>query len=185
MCEPVTLGLMATAATGGAAGAGALGALTFAQGATLALSAGSAVASTATAYQGARDQKAVANHNAQVAEQNAQDAIRQGDEEASKVRRQYAQVGGQQRAGFSAKGIDFEAGSAGDALDQTDFFSQIDQGVAKNNGQRAAWNARAQKKGFEMQASSIKPGMLAGATLLTSASSVADKWNSFKKPAKG
>lgn len=185
MCEPVTIGLLAGAGTAGAASAGALGALTAAQTATLALSAASAVTSAGAAYQGARDQKAVANYNARVAEQNAQDAIRQGDEEAAKIRRNYAQVAGQQRAGFAANGIDAGFGSAADALDQTDFFSQVDQGVAKSNGQRAAWNARAQKKGYEFQASSIKPGLVAGATLLTSASSVADKWNSFKASKKG
>lgn len=133
------------------------------------------------AYQSARNQKAVANYNAQVAEQNAQDAIRQGDEEASKVRLQYAQVQGQQRAGFASKGIDFTDGSAGDALEQTDFFSQIDQSTAKTNGQRAAWNARAQKTGYEMQGRSINPGQIAGATLLAGASDVAGKWYSYKK----
>lgn len=184
MCEPVTLGLMAGAGTAAAGSAGVLGALTAAQTATLALSAASAATSVGAAYQGARDQKAVANYNAQVAEQSAQDALRQGDEEAAKVRRQYAQVAGNQRAGFAANGIDIGAGSAFDALDQTDFFSQTDQATAKTNAQRTAWNARAQKRGYEMQASAIKPGLIAGATLLTSASSVAEKWNSFKKPGK-
>lgn len=184
MCEPVTLGLLASAGTAAAGSAGALGALTAVQTATLALSAGSAVASVGSAYQGARNQKAVATYNAQVAEQNAQDAQRQGDEEMAKTRRQYAQVAGNQRAGFAAKGIDFESGSAGDALDQTDFFSQVDQATARNNGQRGAWNARAQKRGFEMQASAINPGAIAGATLLTSASSVADKWSTYKSSKK-
>ena len=90
---------------------------------------------------------------------------------------------GQQRAGFSAKGVDIGEGSAADALDQTDFFSQIDQGVAKNNAQRAAWNTRAQKKGYEFQASSINPGAIAGATLLAGASDVAGKWYAYKSPA--
>ena len=161
MCEPATLALFAAGTA-----------------------AASTAVTTATAYQGARNQKAVANYNAQIAEQNAQDAERQGDEEASKVRRQYAQVGGQQRAGFAAKGIDFESGSAADALDQTDFFSQVDQGLAKSNADKAAWNTRAQKKGYEFQASSINPGHVAGATLLAGASDVAGKWYSYKSPAK-
>lgn len=189
MCAPVAFGLLAGAGTAGAAGAGLItaggAALTGLQTAALALNAASAATSVGAAYQGARDQKAIANYNAQVAEQNAQDAERQGDEEAAKVRRQYAQVAGQQRAGFAAKGIDFENGSAADALDQTDFFSQADQATAKTNAARAAWNIRAQKKGYEFQARSVNPGALAGATLLTSASSVAEKWNSFKTPTKG
>ena len=189
MCEPVTLGVLAGAGTAGAAGAGLItaggAALTGVQTATLALSAASAATSVGAAYQGARNQKAMANYNAQVAEQNAQDAIRQGDEEAAKVRRQYAQVGGQQRAGFAAKGIDFGEGSAADALDQTDFFSQADQITARNNAQRAAWNARAQKRGYEFQASAINPGAMAGATLLSGASDVAGKWYSFTAPKKG
>lgn len=161
MCEPTTLALVAAGTA-----------------------AASTVVTTATAYQQSRNQKAVANYNAQVAEQNAQDAERQGDEEAAKTRRQYAQVAGAQRAGFAAKGIDFEAGSAADALDQTDFFSQTDQATAKTNADRAAWNIRAQKKGYEFQASSINPGMVAGATLLAGASDVANKWYAYKAPAK-
>lgn len=155
MCEPTTIALIAAGA--------------------------STAVSTATAYQGARNQKAMANYNAQVAEQNAQDALRQGDEEAAKTRRQYAQVQGQQRAGFAAKGIDADTGSAADALDQTDFFSQIDQGLAKNNAERAAWNIRAQKKGYEFQASSIKPGVIAASTLLAGASDVSGKWYGYGK----
>jgi hypothetical protein len=147
----------------------------------LALSAGTAAVSAGTAYQAARNQKAVASYNAQVAEQNAQDQIRQGDEESAKVRRQYAQVQGQQRAGFSAKGIDFADGSAADALDQADFFSQIDQSATKANAQRAAWNTRAQRNGYQFEAQSIKPGQIAGATLLAGASDVAGKWYGYKK----
>lgn len=184
MCEPVTLGLLAGGGTALAGTTGALGALTGFQTAALALGAGSVAMSAGSAYQGAQTQKATADYNAKVAEQSAQDALRQGDEEAAKARRQYAQISGQQRAGFSAKGIDFSDGSAADALDQTDFFSQADQVTAKQNAQRAAWNVRAQKKGYEFQASSINPGAIAGATLLTGAGDVAGKWYSYKSPSK-
>ena len=150
----------------------------------IAIAAGSTALSAGMAFQQAGSQKAIANYNAQVAEQNAQDAERQGDEEAAKTRRQYAQVAGNQRAGFAAKGIDASTGSAADALDQTDFFSQTDQATAKTNANRAAWNIRAQKKGYEFQASSISPGTIAGATLLAGASDVAGKWYGMKTPAK-
>jgi hypothetical protein len=153
----------------------------------LGVAAASAAAGAYSAYQSAGAAKDQANYNAQVSELNAQDARRAGDEEAAKVRRQNAQLAAAQRAGFSAKGIDFENGSAGDALDQTDFFGQVDQTIAKQNAARQAWNLRAQKNGYEYQAAVSRPGMAAGLSLLGSASSVASKWygGGGAKPAKG
>ena len=158
MCEPTTIALIA---------------------------AGTAAASTAVnvygSYQQAKSAKATANYNASVAEMEAQDARRRGDENAAQVRRQNAQLAGAQRTSFSAKGIDFSDGSAGDAMDQTDFFSQVDQNTARDNAAREAWNIKARKKGYEYQAASIRPGFAATSTLLAGASDVASKWSAYKK----
>lgn len=176
MCEPVSIGLLAGAGTAGAGAAGALGTLTAVQTASLALSAGSAAMGAAGAYQQAKSTKQTANYNAQVAEIQAQDARARGDAEASRVRRQGAQLAGAQRAGFAAKGIDFGDGSAADALDQTDFFSQIDQNTARDNAAKEAWNLRARKASYEYEARAARPGQAGFTTLLGSAPSVADKW---------
>lgn len=130
-----------------------------------------------TTYDAKKSAKDQANYNAQVSELEAQDARRAGDEEAAKLRRQNAQLAGAQRAGFSAKGIDFETGSAGDALDQTDFFSQVDQSTAKTNAAKQAWALRAKKKGYEYEAAVQRPGF---SSLLAGASSVASMWSAGK-----
>ena len=179
MCEPVSIGLLVGAGTAGAGAAGTLGALTAVQTATLALSAAGAATSVAGAYSQAKSAKQTASYNAQVAEVQAQDARTRGDEEASRVRRQNAQLAGAQRAGFSAKGIDFSDGSAADALDQTDFFSQIDQSTARDNAAKEAWNLRARKAGYEYEARAARPGQAAFTTLLSGASGVADKWTRY------
>lgn len=147
----------------------------------LAVAATSTVVNTYGSYQQAKSNKAMAKYNASVAETEAQDAERRGDENAAQVRRQNAQLAGAQRAAFSAKGIDFSDGSAGDALEQTDFFSQVDQNTARDNAAREAWNSRARKKGYEYQAATIRPGFAAASTLLAGASDVSGKWSSYKK----
>ena len=158
MCEPTTIALVAAGT-----------------------SAASTVVSAYGNYQQAAANKNTANYNASVAEMEAQDARRRGDENAAQVRRQNAQLAGAQRAAFSAKGIDFSDGSAADAIDQTDVFSQVDQNTARDNAAREAWNARARKKGYEYQAATIRPGFSAASTLLAGASDVAGKWSAYKK----
>lgn len=147
----------------------------------VAIAAASAAASAYGTYQQSKTQKEMANYNAEVAEQQAQDARRRGDEEANKVRKQNAQLAGAQRAAMSAKGLDFSEGSAAEALDQTEFFGQYDQNIARTNAAREAWNARAQKRGYEFEAKSIRPGMNAGISLLGGASQVAGQWAGYKK----
>lgn len=146
----------------------------------LALSATSAAVGAKGAYDQARSAKNIANYNAQLAETQAQDARTRGDEEASRIRRQNNQLAGAQRAAFSAKGLDIGDGSVGDALDQTDFFSQVDQSTARQNAAKEAWNLRARKAGYEYEARNARPGQAAVASLLSSAPSVASKWQQFK-----
>ncbi len=135
--------------------------------------AAAAAISAYTTYDAKKGAQQQANYNAQVAEIEAQDAKRQGDEEAAKVRRQNSQLAGAQRAGFAAKGIDFSDGSAADALDQTDFFSQVDQATAKQNAAKQAWNLRARKQGYQYEASAQRPGF---SSLLAAGGTVASKW---------
>lgn len=140
----------------------------------------------ARAQQGmARYNAAVADNNAQMAEWQAQDALRRGDEEAAAVRRQADQLKGSQRATMAAKGLDLAEGTAAELQDQTDFFGLIDQNTARGNAQREAWAARQQGQNFRSEAamqrttaSNISPGMAVATSLLGSAGSVSDRWYS-------
>lgn len=137
------------------------------------------VSTALTAYsanQQSRAQKDMANYNAKVAEIQAQDAITRGNEEASKVRRQYAQMAGRQRAELAAKGLDLTEGTTADVIDQTDFFSQIDQNTARDNAAREAWNLRARRQGYQYEASTQRPGQ---AAFLAGAGTVASRWYSY------
>jgi len=135
-----------------------------------------AAISAYTTYDAKKSAQDIAKYNAQVAEQEAQEAERAGDLEAARVRREHARLAGQQRAQFSANGIDFSDGSAADALDQTDFFSQVDQATAKTNAAKQAWNLRARKAGYEYEAAVQRPGF---SSLLAGASSVASSWSRY------
>jgi hypothetical protein len=185
MCEPVTLGLLTSAAVGGGAAAGALGAsaaaLTTAQTVMLALSAGSAVMGAAGAYQQSQASKAVAENNAHTAGVQAEDAIRRGDLEAQNQMRQSRQMVGAQRAAYSARGLDISTGTPSDVIEQTDFFGQSDAATARTNARKEAWAYRTQQAGFQGEASAQNPMMAATASLLGSAGSVANKWYSFSK----
>lgn len=126
---------------------------------------------------------AVAANNARVSEWQAQDAIRRGDEEANRIAREARQLKGAQRVSLAAKGLDLNAGTAGELQDQTDFFSLADQGTARNNARREAWATRAQGSNFSAQAQaernkagSISPGFAAATSLIGGAGAVADKW---------
>ncbi len=150
----------------------------------VAIAAASAAASAYGTYQQSKANKAMANYNAEVAEMEARDAKRQGEDEAARVRRANQQLAGQQRAVMAARGLDFSEGSAAEALTQTDFFSQVAQETARQNAAKAAWNARARKQGYQFEAASARPGMNAGISLLGGAAQVASAWSGYKNPPK-
>ncbi len=158
MCEPTTIALAATAISGGI---GAVG-----------------------AYQQGQAAKAMGRNNQIMAEYAAQDALRRGDAEAAAVQRRASQVQGAQRAALAAKGLDINAGTAGELQDQTDFFSQVDQSTARTNAARDAWSARVQGANARAQgdAAARQGNTAAFATLLGTGAQVADKWATWSKP---
>lgn len=188
MCEPVTLGVLTTALTAGGAASGALGAsaaaLTAAQTATLALAAGSSVMSAAGMYQQGQVQKQVAANNAVMSEYAAQDAQRRGEEEAAAIQRKAAGLKGTQRAMLAARGIDLGTGTAAEILDQTDFFGETDAATARGNAARDAWAYRAQGQDMRAQGrfAARNANTQAFSTLLGTAGSVADRWNTYTTP---
>lgn len=148
-------------------------------------------------YQQSKAQQSMASYNAQVAENNAkvadiqaQDAIRRGDEEANAIRRNADMLKGSQRASMAAKGLDLAEGTAAELQDQTDFFSLVDQGTARNNAQKEAWGIRVGATNYRNEAAmqratakSINPGMAAATSLIGGAGQVADRWYTSTKKA--
>ena len=124
-------------------------------------------------------QKKVASANAKVADYQAQDAIRRGDEEANKIHRQTMGLQSAQRAGFAGHGVDVNSGTAANIQDQTDFFGQWDANTARGNAAKEAYALKSQAANYRAEASSINPLMSAGGSLLTNSSSVAGTW--YKK----
>lgn len=147
----------------------------------------SAVSGTAAvvgAYQQGQAAKAMGRNNQIMAEYAAQDALRRGDAEAAAVQRRASQVQGAQRAALAAKGLDINAGTAGELQDQTDFFSQVDQSTARTNAARDAWSARVQGANARAQGDAAARQGTTGAfaTLLGTGAQVADKWATWSKP---
>lgn len=188
MCEPVTLGLLASAAagigTGTAAGAAALGmgaALTTTQAIALAATVGSSVMAAGAAYQQGQVAKKTAENNAKSAEYAAQDAIQRGEEEAIQVQRKGAALKSAQRVSMAAKGLDLTYGTAADLQDQTDFFTQSDVATTRTNAQRDAWSMRSRGQAMLQQgkADAMNGMYQAAGSLLGGAGQVAGKWYTY------
>jgi len=192
MCEPVTLGLLATAATSfGAVGAGATVAgvagatattagLTALQAIALGASVGGTVMSAGSAYQQSQANQQIAQNNAKVAEYQAQDIQRRGEEDAQAIQRRAAALKSSQRVNLASKGLDLGYGTAADLQDQTDFFAASDVATARTNAAKDAWGKRAMGANYRAEASAQNPLMAGAGTLLSGAGQVADKWNSYK-----
>lgn len=130
---------------------------------------------------GARNQakanQQVAQNNAAIAEMQAQDAEIRGEKAAQQVRRNTSQMVGTQRAVMAARGLDLAEGTPADIIDQTDFFGQVDEQTTRNNAKKEAWNARAQKVGYNIEAAANNPNTAFTTSLLGSAGSVASAWS--------
>jgi ribosomal protein L9 len=189
MCLPIfaAVGVMmgASSATAAAVGTSAV------------LSAASGAVSAYGAYNSAQGQKQsleyqskVDANNATVGEWQAQDAEKRGQDDAARARRANSQQRGAQRTALAANGLDLNSGSALSLLDDTEYFGAVDQQTVANNTTQEAWALRNRAANFtaasnlhKTGASNISPGFAAGSSMLSSASSVADKWSMYKKAA--
>lgn len=84
-------------------------------------------------------QKTVSDSNARMAEFNANDALKRGEQDAHLIRREGDQVVGAQRAGYAGQGVDVNTGSAAKVQAETRMLSAADMLTAKNNAWREAW----------------------------------------------
>lgn len=109
--------------------------------------------------QAAQAQADAANYQAQVdrnnaimAQQNAQDARRRGDQAMEEQQRKTAQIEGRQRAAFAANGIELTSGSPVDVLADTATFGELDRQTIGNNAEREARGYEAQRVNFNASA---------------------------------
>lgn len=154
--------------------------LTTAQMISLGLSAAGAATSVIGAYQQAKVAGDVAARNAKIADLQAEDALRRGENEAAELRRRVAATKSAQRVSLAAKGLDLTYGTAADLQDQTDFFGESDVATVRTNARKEAWSRRSQSANFQTEALSQRPWLSAGSTLLAGAGQVADKWYTYR-----
>jgi hypothetical protein len=180
----------ATAATAGAAAAGA-GAAAGAAGAgaaagglsglqTLSLigQVGSGVMSFISSQNQASAMEQVARNNRQMADYQAQDAQRRGEEEAQAAQRRARGLLGTQRSMMAARGLDLTAGTPAELQMQTEMFGEQDVATSRLNAAREAWAVRAdaanQSANARIQARAMR--MSGAGSLLGAGAAVADKW---------
>lgn len=152
------------------------------------------VTSASAAYTKSKQERAAYDYQAQVAENNsvlaewqARDAIRRGQEAEGAHRIKVAQLKGSQRASLAGRGIDLTEGSALDILSDTDFMGERDALTIRNNASREAFGHRVESGNYRSNADVLrsraameKPGMAAGTSLLTGAGQVANTWYTYK-----
>lgn len=155
-----------------------------------------------SAYQQSQAAKTQAEYNAVVSENNATmaeyqaaDAFSRGEQDAITARRKAASVRGDQRAAMAARGLDLGEGTAANLIDQTDYFSETDQGTIRSNAGKEVFAKRSQANNFKTEATMYRSAASAQNPLLSAATAaattyattsmlgkadapgVADKWN--------
>lgn len=140
---------------------------------------------TRSAYQ---YQAQVDANNAQIAQWQASDAIQRGQTEEQNVRLKTAGLISSQRAQMAANGVDLSEGSPIDILATSKFMGERDALQVKDNALRSAWgytvqanNQTASSEFNKYAASNVSPITSAGSSLLSGATSVADKWYQYSK----
>lgn len=120
----------------------------------------------------------VAENNAIIAEQKADDAIARGEHEERRHRLQVEALKGQQRSALAANGGVLDEGSALDILADTAEQGELDALMIRSNAQREANDYRNQAGNFESQASMARfeGNMNSATTIIGNAGSVSNKW---------
>ena len=133
----------------------------------------------------------VSANNAQIAEWQAQDAIRTGQREEQSSRLSYAALKGTQRAAMAANGVALDEGSSVDILTTTDYMNDTDAATIRTNALRTAWGYRTQGTNYKDNAAALRagatatsPASAAGLSLLGGAGQVASSWYRYSQAAK-
>ena len=165
--------------------------------AAIAIAVVSTVAGVASAQQQGRNQRKMANYQAQVAENNAKIAeqqadyaLRKGEQDAVTQSMKGAAIAGRVRAAQAANAIDINTGSAVDVQESQREQSVLDTETVMHNSQMEAYGYRSQAQDFRGQSGmSRASGEMATqearnrsfGSLLEGASAVAGSWGKLPK----
>jgi hypothetical protein len=135
-------------------------------------------------------QAGIALQNAKIAEQNATYASVEGEQSAAKYGMGAAQRGSEIKAVQSASGLDVNSGSNKQVQDSNQIVSNMDMTQIRANAAKVAFDYKTQAGAYSMQAigdlmgaknaAAVGP-VNAAASIIGSASSVADKWLTASK----
>jgi hypothetical protein len=121
-----------------------------------ALSAASSLAQGAAAKSAANAQADVAEVNARIATEQANDALRRGAHEENRFRREQSVLQGSQRAALAAAGVDVDSGSASDLQREARMEEEEDAAVIRFNAARENWAYNTQALDYRNQASAAR-----------------------------
>lgn len=150
---------------------------------------------TVSAYNSATQDKAAYNYqavvdqnNAQIAQEQSADAIRNGQVEAMTAGLRTAQLEGKQRNMYAAANIDTSQGSPLNVLSDTLFMGKRDASIIMDNANKQAWGDQVQADNYKSNANLLKtradntsPWKAGLGTLLTTGGQVASKWYDMNK----
>lgn len=102
------------------------------------------VTSAAGQYESGKANQELANHNARIAEIQADDALARGREAEGIHRKRTKAIIGSQRARFGAQGVEINDGSALDVQADTAYLGELDALTIRNNAAREAWGYKVQ-----------------------------------------
>lgn len=123
--------------------------------------------------------------NAGIADLQAADATRRGEQTAFLRGAAGRQTVGSQRAALGAQGLDLAVGSAADVQTNESFLSALDQATIRNNAAREAWGYRVQGDDLRRRGAMARAGADAealgldseiGSTLITGAGKTYGLW---------
>lgn len=141
-------------------------------------------AATKNAYE---YQSKVSANNSKIAEWNAQDAARRGEQTLIDTQRRTAALMGTQRATLAGRGIDLSEGSALNILSDTAYLGEQDALTVKNNTAKEVWkskvaanDASANSELLQSRSDSENPLFSGATSLLTGAGKVADSWYKYR-----
>lgn len=124
-------------------------------GATAALMTVSTAATASGAYAQSQAQRSAGAYekstfdtNGRMANIQAEDAIRRGENDATKVKKQTKQLIGSQRAALAAQGLDLSSGDALAIQQDTAAIGAEDAQTVRNNAFREAWGFRVQANDY-------------------------------------
>jgi hypothetical protein len=116
--------------------------------------------------------------NAKLADAQAQDALKRGEQDANTMRTRARSVMGQQKSALSSSGVDITSGTAQDLFSSSINTGEQDAMKVKANAAKEAWGYQMQSQNDVEQARLnrmkwVNPGETGGVSLLTHAGSMA------------